>query len=252
MDKGLHCDHRLCPDSTCVSTQNALKTRNGTDLTGEFDPTLYGWRTNGDHGVITSLTNCYPAFYAAKLMQYLARPGDTIVSASTDFLLLSAYAARRADGAVSLLLVNKSLTTNFNAQILLGGFSPSPTAAVYSYGIPQDNAARTGIGSTDIAVTNFTGAGTNFTFNAAPLSLTVFSLAPTAPSLAAQTPVRGAGQFVFQLRGQPGVPYVIQSSTNLSGWISVVTNTLTGSSLNHTNTLSAGTRVQFWRAVWKL
>jgi hypothetical protein len=151
--------------------------RNGTDHKGEFDTTLYGWRNMGDHGVVSGLTNCYPAFYAAKLMNYFMHPGDHVVSASTDYPLLSAYAVRRSDGSVSLLMVNKSPTASFTAQISLTGFNPNSIATVYSYGIPQDNAAQTGVGSPDVARTRFSGAGANFDYNVAPLSLTVISFA---------------------------------------------------------------------------
>src|SRR5437588_1802522 len=87
--------------------------RNGTDTSGSFDPSLYGWRTNGDLGMIGNLSTRYPPFYAAKLLQNFARAGDTILSASSDYPLLSAYAARRASGALSLLVLNKDTVTNF-------------------------------------------------------------------------------------------------------------------------------------------
>jgi hypothetical protein len=49
--------------------------------------------------------------------------------------------------------------------------------------------------------------------------------------------------------GQAGVPYQIQTSTNLFTWTSNATVTLTNSSWNTTNTLLPGG--QFWRAVWQ-
>jgi hypothetical protein len=60
----------------------------------------------------------------------------------------------------------------------------------------------------------------------------------------------GAGQFVLQLSGQPGVPYVLQNSIDLLSWTTVSTNTLTGNMLNITNTEASGTGRQFWRAAW--
>jgi hypothetical protein len=60
----------------------------------------------------------------------------------------------------------------------------------------------------------------------------------------------GAGRFVLQPAGQPGVPCVLQNSTDLCDWASVATNILTGNVLNITNTMASGTGGQFWRAAW--
>jgi len=46
-------------------------------------------------------------------------------------------------GAVSLLVINRDTQTNFNSEIVVNGFTPDPTATLRSYGIPQDEAART-------------------------------------------------------------------------------------------------------------
>jgi hypothetical protein len=74
----------------------------------------------------------------------------------------------------------------------------------------------------------------------------------TSPALAAarlQVVAAPAGQFVFQVSGVSGVPYVIQSSTNLHSWSAASTNTLPGGVLYVTNSL--GLAQQFWRAVWQ-
>jgi hypothetical protein len=228
--------------------------RNSTDTSGWFDASLYGWRTYGDLGMVNGLTNRHPTFYAAKLMQYFAQPGDTILSTSSDYLLLSAYAARRASGALSLLVLNKDTTTAFNAQIGLTGFSPSAMATIRSYGIPQDEAARTNapVAAQDITTNTLAGAGATFSYSFPPLSLTLFTFAPAAPSLVILPPApQPGGPFFFQLQGQPGARYYIQNSTNLNVWATVSTNWLTGSVLNITNPVPAGTAARFWRALWQ-
>jgi hypothetical protein len=228
--------------------------RNGTDMTGSFDPTLYGWRNFGDLGLVNGLTTRLPPFYASKLMQSLARAGETILSASSDYQLLSAYAARRASGALTLLVLNKDTTTNFNAQIAITGFTPNSAATIRSFGIPQDEAARTNgpAAAQDIAVTNFTAASANFTYNFPALSMTLFTLAPAPPRLLILPPPPSpGGQAVLQLQGQPGVRYYIQSSTNLTAWTTVATNTLAGNSVNLTNAVPAGATRSFWRALWQ-
>jgi hypothetical protein len=224
--------------------------RNGIS-SGDIDPSIYGWRLYGDEGVLGGLTDSYPTFYVTKLLQYFARPGDTVLNATSDYALLSAYAVRKASGAVTLLVLHKDPTTNFLAQISISGFTPATAATLISYGMPQDNAAETGIGSPDLARTNFIGAGATFNYTFAPYSATLFTLTPPAPALVAMPPPQQQpGQFVFQLQGQLAVRYIIQSSTNLTSWTSVSTNTLTGSALNITNALMSGSMACFWRAVW--
>jgi hypothetical protein len=225
--------------------------RNGTDTKGSFDPILYGWRTNGDLGMIGNLATRYPPFYASKLMQYFSPQDSTVLSASSDYLLLSAYAARPASGAVSLLVLNKDTTTNFNAQIDLGGFAPAATAMLRSFGIPQDEAARTNatLQAQDIATNTFNSAAGTFNYSFPPLSITLFTFAPTAPILSVLPPST-SGADRLQLQGQPGVRYCLQSSSDLANWTTISTNTLASSSMIITNP-AAPVGALFWRAFWQ-
>jgi alpha-L-arabinofuranosidase len=234
--------------------------RNGEDALSNSDPSYYGWRTNtsgayiSDGGIVNGLgsnpSTRYPTFYCAKLMTRFAAGGDTVVSATSDHPLLGAYAVRRTNGCLSLLLINKSSYTNLNTTINLAGYAPSPGATVYSYGIPQDEAARSGIGSPDIVQTNFPSAGASFSTMFPPYSATVIRLVPAAPVLV-MLPGAPTGQFVFQVQGLPGVPYVIEKSTDLAGanWLAISTNTTATGTLNFTNAISSG--AEFYRAVWK-
>ena len=225
--------------------------RNGADTSGDFSASLYGWRTNGDLGVIGELNTRYPTFYTFKLMTNFVQAGDTVLTAASDYSLLSVYAVRRLDGSLTVLAINKDPSNTSTGQVAVAGFAPASSVAVYSYGIPQDNAAETGIGSSDIAQTNFSVAGTIFNYAFPPYSATVLALSPAPAKLAALLFSPAASQFVFQLQGQAGVPYVIQRSTNLLVWTSVSTNTLLGSTLNVTNSLDSSQPKQFWRAVWQ-
>jgi alpha-N-arabinofuranosidase len=225
--------------------------RNGQDTGGDFNSSLYGWRTYGDLGMILNSNTRYPTFYAMKLMQHFAQPGDTVITAASDYALLSTYAVRRLNGSLTILAVNKDPSNTITAPVVVADFTPVSRATVYSYGIPQDNAAKTGIGSPDIAQTNFTGAGTNFSYAFPPYSATVLALSP-APAQLLVIPIPPAqSKFVFQLQGQSGVPYIIQRSTNLVTWTSISTNTLLASTLNITNLLAPSFPLQFWRAVWQ-
>ncbi len=162
--------------------------RNGRETANNNSSSLYGWRLYGDYGIVNGATPAgpadrYPTFHVAKLLQFFGRAGDRLVPAGSDYSLLSAYAARRADGSLTLLVVNKSPTTRLNASITLTDYSPNGTFRAYSYGIPQDEAARTGVGSADVASTTYSGAGSVFGFTFPAYSATVLSLnvAPPPP-----------------------------------------------------------------------
>ena len=242
---------------TEINTRLWWDLRNGQTTLASSDPALYGWRTNAggyysDEGVVNNKaepTNCYPTYYAAKLLKNFARGGDTVVKAGSDCLLLGTYAVKRTDGTMTLLVINKSSSSNLTAAIHVAGYVPATNAAVYSYGIPQDSAARTGVGSPDVLSTAFNGAGVNFTNVFAPYSATVLVFNPAPPPVLVVQPVT-SGKFIFQLQGQPGASYVLQSSTNLNaGWTAVATNTLVTATKNFTNTIFPAS--QFWRALWQ-
>lgn len=224
--------------------------RNGTDTTGNMDATLYGWRNYGDLGMINGTSTRHPPFYAAKLMQYFSRPGDSILSANSDSLLLSSYAARHTNGELSFLVINKSPVTILNAQIALTNFLPWTNVIVRSYGIPQDEATRTNAPASaqDISVTNFIVGGTNFNYAFAPYSLTLLNFPPAPARLSPLT--ISNGQIIFQLQGQAPSRYAMQTSSNLTLWTSVATNALITNTLNLTNVVAPGSSAKFWRAVW--
>lgn len=225
--------------------------RNGTDTGGCFDPELFGWRTYGDLGMVNGLNNVDPVFYAFKLMSLFIQPGEQVLSASSDYPLLSAYAARGANGEVRLLVLHKDTSTNFNAQIVINGFTPDNTAAVRGYGILQDEATRTNAiaSAQDISTNTITGTSTNFNYSFPPLSLSLLTLAPAAPRLAILSTPASGGQLTLELQGQTGVRYVIQSASELSRWVNVTTNTLNSDTLDLIYPAPSG--AQYWRAVWQ-
>ena len=158
---------------------------------------------------------------------------------------------RRTNGALTLLVVNKAMTASLNAQITLTNFVPSAGATLLSYGIPQDQATATNAAAVwqDLATANYTVAGTNFNCSFPPLSLTLFTLAPAPAALA--VPSLRSGQLQLRLQGQPGTPYILQSSPDLATWTSIATNTLIGNTLTITNQISPGSTHEFYRAIWQ-
>jgi len=151
--------------------------RNGQEAGNNNAASLYGWRVYGDYGMVSPSDDRYPSYYAFKLTRFFARGGDTIVQASSDYSLLAAYAALRQDGTLALMVINKSPSATLNANVAISGYTPKSAGIAYSYGIAQDEAARTGVGSPDVAQASFTASAT-FSRSFAPYSVTVLALAP--------------------------------------------------------------------------
>jgi hypothetical protein len=163
-------------DSICAAMNTEFNSvvwwdlRNGQETGNNNSGTLYGWRQYGDYGVVDSAdpagpADTYPTFYVERLLQHFARGGDRLVSSASDYPLLSVCAAQRTNGGLTLLVVNKSASNALNANITISGATPGSTGTLYSYGIPQDNAAETGVGSADIATSPVTGLSTTFSYS---------------------------------------------------------------------------------------
>jgi alpha-N-arabinofuranosidase len=151
--------------------------RNSQESANNNSGILYGWRQYGDYGIMSAMNDLYPTYSAIAVVAGVARGGDQIITAGSDYDLLSVYAAKRSNGKLSLLVINKSPSVRLTASIQLIGFTPQANATLISYGIPQDEAARTGAGNPNPESAVFSGAATTFTRAFAPYSVTVISLA---------------------------------------------------------------------------
>lgn len=183
------------------------------------DPTLYGWRDYYDEGVVwnnAEATNRYPTFHCGKLMKYFARGGDRVVAAATDSPLLSAYAVRRTNGALTVLMLNKSSSHALPASINLAGYSPVTNGLLYRYGIPQDEAARTNApaAAQDIALTTFNNAGTNLAQTFPAYSASVLVLQPAPPVITAPTATLAGFALTFDTVWGP--TYVVERTGSLA------------------------------------
>ena len=158
--------------------------RNGVEYDGNMSTSLYGWREYGDYGVVDSgFTNVYPTYDATELMTNFVQTGDTVITAASDYSLLSTYAVQRQNGSLTVLTINKDPVNTLTGQVVVAGFTPESRVAVYSYGIPQDTAVEDGTGATNIAQTGIIINGTNFNYSFPPYSATVMALllSPTTP-----------------------------------------------------------------------
>ena len=158
--------------------------RNGQLNNDNNSASLYGWRKYGDYGIMSPANDLYPTYYVKKLLSHFATGGEQVVSATSDNTLLAAYAALGSDGVLRLMVINKSPIAATSANIQLGTFGASGFGTAFSYGIPQDNAAKKGVGSPDVAMTTVPNVSSSFSYSFAPYSVTVLLLSPngTAPA----------------------------------------------------------------------
>ncbi len=149
-------------------------------------------------------------------------------------------ALRSTDGALTIMAINKQLSSNAPVNITLSNFLPAGTAQVWRL-----TSANTITRLTDLAI-----AG-NVISNTLPAqSITLFVVpggTPLPPNLRDATLV-SANSFRFWLDGLAGQRYAIQGSTNFANWIPFQTNLLSSNSLPIT--LSATNPYRFFRAQW--
>ena len=128
---------------------------------GSNDGSLFGWRLYGDFGLmdddgrdfdLEGGPTRYPAYYVMELLSQFARGNDRVLRVATNSPWLSAYAVTRSDGALRLLVINKSSTANILGQVRSPGGSPTASmlADVYQYGMAQDSADRSHAGATGV------------------------------------------------------------------------------------------------------
>ncbi|SEG82025.1 Fibronectin type III domain-containing protein [Actinacidiphila yanglinensis] len=137
-----------------------------------------------DYGILSSgtcveqvcepaLNTPFPTYYAIRMLSELGRPGDQLVGAGTTSALVSAHAVRRADGSLSVMLINKDPANSAQVALHYAGFTPDPSSA---------GVAFYGDGATSIrtSTTSDTGAAT-----LPPYSITTLTLRPAAGSTSA-------------------------------------------------------------------
>ncbi|MFD5315299.1 cellulose-binding protein [Streptomyces sp. NPDC127098] len=112
---------------------NGTDCRNITQVEGATD--------YDDGGILSSGAACepplntpFPPYHGVRMITRLGSPGDTLVRATGSTALVSAHAVRRADGGLSVMLINKDPRNEATVDLSYRGFTPSPaTPTVYSY-----------------------------------------------------------------------------------------------------------------------
>ncbi|GIE49256.1 alpha-L-arabinofuranosidase [Amorphoplanes nipponensis] len=159
--------------------------------------TVAGQRDYGDYGMLSSgnctadgsvceppLNTPFAPYHALTMMSSFVHPGDQLVGAGTDDPLVAAHAARRPNGDLQVLLINRDPDNERTATLDYQGYEPATGAA--------PTVISLGNGGTPVTAP----AGTAAEQTLAPYSLTLVTLhparagggAPTAPGL----PVAGA------------------------------------------------------------
>ena len=144
---------------------------NGTDCS--HVTTVEGATDYDDGGILSSGASCEPAlntpfppYYGVQMITKLGAAGDRLVRAASSTSSVTAHAVRRANGDVSVMLINKDPANDATVTLSYSGFTPSSAApTVYSY---RKNA--TSIGSAT------TGSGTRQ--NVPAYSIVVVQLHP--------------------------------------------------------------------------
>ncbi|MFD9777498.1 cellulose binding domain-containing protein [[Kitasatospora] papulosa] len=126
---------------------------------------------------------CQPAvntpfhpYFGIKSLTKLGRPGDTMVASSTDSDQVSAHAVHRADGTVSVMLINKDPLNSHTADISYAGYTPTAQAPVMH---------RYGRGDTDVTRVAATAGGDPVL---PPYSITTITVAPHAAAASVGAP----------------------------------------------------------------
>jgi hypothetical protein len=165
-----------------VFTVNWWNVHNGigavSTVAGQTDYEDFGLLSSGN--CTADGTTCQPPlntpfapYHGLALMNAFVRPGDQFIRAGTDQPLVTAHAARRANGDLAVLLLNKDPDNSYPVTVAYAGYEPAAGApTVYSYG------------NGDAAVSSSrTGTATSQTLP--PYSLTALVLRPAGAAVRA-------------------------------------------------------------------
>jgi hypothetical protein len=151
---------------------------------------------------------------------------------------VAVFAAERSkDGALTIMIVNKYLTGNTPLVVTLTNYTGAGSAQVW-----QLNSSEV---ITQLSNLPYSAGTLQTTVPAQSVTLLVIPPSPILSLLAG--PPRTDGQFTFSVQGEIGGTFVLQSSTNLSTWAPVSTNTFGSPQVQFL--LPAGGAQQFYRAV---
>lgn len=123
---------------------------------------------NADNSVCQPPLNTpFAPYFGLAMTSKFAGPGDQLIRAGSSNPLVKAHAARRANGDLSVLLINTDPDNAHTVALNYAGYSPAAAAQVLTFG------------NGDTAIASSSGTATSATL--APYSLTTLILKPTGP-----------------------------------------------------------------------
>lgn len=177
----------------------------GTNNSGS----LYGTANYGDYGLLSNGTSGepssetpFPSYYGLQMLNKVGKPGDVMVSASSNQSGLTVHAVKQAGGNLALLLINKDAVNSYAASISISGYTPASSATAYTYG------------KNSSAITSASGsAGGSFTQTVPPYSLTTIVMTPGSGGTAAWSATASATPSPVA----PGAAVAIQATVTDTG-----------------------------------
>jgi hypothetical protein len=146
---------------------------------------------------------------------------------------------RSSDGAITLMVINKQLSTPATNTINLANFLPSGVAQRWQ--LTSANAIT--------HLSNLSFVGNSFSNTVPAQSITLYVLAAGNEAHLRAGTMSSSNTFDFWLDAQASQRYVIQASSNFATWWPVQTNTLASNSV-HIVQSANDVPAQFYRAQW--
>lgn len=154
---------------------------------------------------------------------------------------VAAFAAvRAADGALTVMAINKQLTAIVPLSLTLASFLPGNTVQAW-----QLTVANTITRLPDLSL-----AGATLSNSLPPQSITLLVVPAAAPARLRLGGLPSGATLDLWLDAQAGQRYVLQASADLANWAPVLTNSLTASSLHLPPLPTTNAAARFYRAVW--
>lgn len=154
---------------------------------------------------------------------------------------LATFAALRStDGALTIMAINKQLSSNAPVNIALTNFLPAGSAEVWR--LTSANAI------TRLSDLAFTGNTLTNTLPAQSITLFVIPGGVPAPPKLRDAALDSSTAFRFWLDGVAGQRYAIQGSSNFANWAALQTNQLSSNALPVT--LGITNAYHYFRAQW--
>jgi hypothetical protein len=83
-----------------------------------------------------------PPYYGIKILHQAVRVGDTFVGANSQMDTLAVHAAKRRDGGLSVLLINKDLARSVSVSVSVKDYAYATKGTRYDYGKPTIDAGK--------------------------------------------------------------------------------------------------------------